>query len=234
MLGLDRPDQGTIQQIFQSTAAWTAVFTTLNALLLRQRSLGFNNRAVSLLHALVALTLCPAALNWQHPFSGYGQKTTDYQRFVMNISLGYFTYDMLCCLYIDLDFANVAHHLCTTLGLAVGVCNGVSGTELTFCLLLMEVSNPFLHGRFLLKELGWKQTHLSVINDLAFAISFFVCRLLIGPVVVYYTLVCPSSPTIVKVGGIGIQVVSLFWFYKIAQIAIGKTSKQRSKGHKLQ
>lgn len=26
-----------------------------------------------------------------------------------------------------------------------------SGAELTFCLLLMEVSNPFLHGRFLLK-----------------------------------------------------------------------------------
>ena len=47
------------------------------------------------------------------------------QRFVMNISLGYFTYDMLCCLVIDLDFANVAHHLCTMLGLAVGVCNGV-------------------------------------------------------------------------------------------------------------
>lgn len=47
------------------------------------------------------------------------------QRFLMNISLGYFTYDMLCCLYIDWDFANVAHHLCTMLGLAVGVCNGV-------------------------------------------------------------------------------------------------------------
>ena len=85
--------------------------------------------------------------------------------------------------------------------------------------------------------------------QLAFAISFFVCRLLIGPVVVYYTWVCPSSPMIVKVivathsgcvvtvdcclaaahhvkrdachiqvGGIGIQVVSLFWFYKIAQV----------------
>ena len=47
------------------------------------------------------------------------------QRFLMNTSLGYFTYDMLCCLYIDWDFANVAHHLCTMLGLAVGVCNGV-------------------------------------------------------------------------------------------------------------
>ena len=43
----------------------------------------------------------------------------------MNVSLGYFAYDMLCCLYINWDFANVAHHLCTMLGLAVGVCNGV-------------------------------------------------------------------------------------------------------------
>ena len=56
---------------------------------------------------------------WALTIFGYAQ------RFVMNISLGYFTYDMLCCLYIDLDFANVAHHFCTMLGLAVGVCNGV-------------------------------------------------------------------------------------------------------------
>ncbi|KAL0047282.1 hypothetical protein WJX82_011596 [Trebouxia sp. C0006] len=185
MLGLDKPDQATLQQIGISTAAWAAVFVIINAIILRRRSLGFNNRLVSFLHALVALVLCPAALNWQHPLSGFGQTTTNYQRSVMNLSLGYFTYDMLCCLYIDLDFANVVHHLCTMLGLAVGVCNGVSGAELTFCLLLMEVSNPFLHGRFLMK--------------IAFAVSFFICRLLIGPAVIYYTLICPTSPMIVKV-----------------------------------
>lgn len=51
----------------------------------------------------------------------------------MNLSLGYFTYDMLCCLYIDLDFANVVHHLCTMLGLAVGVCNGVVSSTPCCC-----------------------------------------------------------------------------------------------------
>lgn len=50
------------------------------------------------------------------------------QRLVLNISLGYFAYDTLCCLYIDFDYANVLHHLCTMLGLAVGVCNGVVST----------------------------------------------------------------------------------------------------------
>ena len=78
MLGLDKPDQATVQQILQSTAAWTAVFASL-AGLLRQRRLGFKNRAVSLLRGLLAIVLCAAALNWRHPFSGYGQKTTDYQ-----------------------------------------------------------------------------------------------------------------------------------------------------------
>lgn len=79
--------------------------------------------------------------------------------------------------------------------------------------------------------------------QIAFAISFFICRLLVGPAVIYYTLICPTSPMIVKVtmpfvwcllwqefpawlwfcwhaqvGGVGIQIVSLFWFYKIAQV----------------
>lgn len=229
MLGLDKPDHTVLTEIGTSTAAWSAVFVLINTVLLRRRSLAFNNRVVSLLHALVALLVCPVALNWHHPLSGFGQKTTDYQRFAMNLSLGYFTYDMLCCLYISLDVADLAHHLCTMLGLAVGVCNGVSGAELTFCLLLMEVSNPFLHGRFLMKELGWKETSLSSMNDIAFAVSFFICRLLVGPAVVYYTLKCPTSPMIVKVGGIGIQVVSLFWFYKIVQIVTRKASKGAKK-----
>lgn len=55
------------------------------------------------------------------------------QRFAMNLSLGYFTYDMLCCLYISLDVADLAHHLCTMLGLAVGVCNGVVSSTLIDC-----------------------------------------------------------------------------------------------------
>ena len=79
MLGLDKPDQGTLQQISTITAAWSAVFVITNAVLFKRRTLNFNNRLVSCLHALVALVLCPAALDWQHPFSGFGQKTSHSQ-----------------------------------------------------------------------------------------------------------------------------------------------------------
>ena len=79
MLGLDKPDHIVLREIGTSTAAWSAVFVLINTVLLRRRSLAFNNRVVSLLHALVALLVCPVALNWHHPLSGFGQKTTDYQ-----------------------------------------------------------------------------------------------------------------------------------------------------------
>ena len=42
---------------------------------------------------------------------------------VLTISLGYFLYDTAVCFILDRDPWNAAHHLCTILGLLVGVCN---------------------------------------------------------------------------------------------------------------
>ena len=93
------------------------------------------------------------------------------------MSVGYFIYDTVCCMAIHLDWANMLHHTASLLGMAVGIAQGwvracmrgcfagkccgakltsggtavQSGSELVLCLLLMEVSNPFLHTRFMLK-----------------------------------------------------------------------------------
>ena len=75
MFGLDAPDALTRQEITISFFAWWAIFA-LSVFLLWRRSWGFRNRAVSFLHAVVALVLCPAALDWRHPFSGFGEQTT--------------------------------------------------------------------------------------------------------------------------------------------------------------
>jgi hypothetical protein len=42
----------------------------------------------------------------------------------MEVSLAYFVYDLLCCLFIELDAVSLAHHVCTIAGLAVGVFQG--------------------------------------------------------------------------------------------------------------
>ena len=68
-----------------------------------------------------------------------------------------------------------------------------------------------------MQEVGKQHTKAALVNDLLFVSTFFVCRLLCGPVVVYRTLRCGSSHRVVKWGGAGIQCVSFFWFYRIVQ-----------------
>lgn len=64
---------------------------------------------------------------------------------------------------------------------------------------LQEVSNPFLHLKFILRALRKGNQQLMLVNDAAFALSFFVCRLLVGPFVVWATVASPTTPWIVKV-----------------------------------
>eukprot|EP00884_Botryococcus_braunii_P006540 jgi/Botrbrau1/15888/Bobra.40_1s0071.1 len=207
---------------------WTSAFVLIRYGLLPHHSADFSNRFVSLLHALVTVPLAIAAMR-SPVFASFGQRTSDSELRVLTMSLGYFVYDTICCSLIDFDLPSFIHHLCTILGLSVGVCLRKSGGELTACLLLMEMSNPFLHLRYMLKESRMESSSFAVLNDMAFAVSFIICRVLIGPLVVYHTLTCSSSSTFVKVGGLGVQLVSLFWFYKVAQ-TLRRKFKQRLKG----
>ena len=65
-----------------------------------------------------------------------------------------------------------------------------------------------------------------------FALLFFVCRLVAGPFVVHATVMSPTTPMVVKAGGVGILVVSLVWFRKIVAVAMHKARK--SKGAKAE
>ena len=38
--------------------------------------------------------------------------------------MGYFLYDTVCCMAIELDLANLLHHACSLLGMAVGIVQG--------------------------------------------------------------------------------------------------------------
>ncbi len=72
----------------------------------------------------------------------------------------------------------------------------------------------------------------STLAQLLFALLFFVCRLVAGPLVVYATVTSPTTPMVVKAGGVGILVVSLVWFQKIAAIALHKLRKSRKQAAK--
>ncbi|KAI5074226.1 hypothetical protein GOP47_0010187 [Adiantum capillus-veneris] len=142
----------------------------------------------------------------------------------MTVSLAYFVYDFFCCLFdTTIDYSNVVHHTVSISSLAYSVFDNKCGTEIVMCLWLSELSNPFMHARELLKELGLKDTILALANDICFALVFGFARVVLGPYLVYLT-VFADNPIMVKVGALGIQFVSIFWFYKIARMAVYKLS----------
>lgn len=211
-----------------ATASWTGAFFCAR-LWCRGRSGDFANRVVSIVHALVAVALAVPALDWGAPLASVGQPNSLAAQRCLEVSLAYFAYDTLCSLAVAPDAVGLAHHVCTLAGLLVGVRTGACGTELVACLLLMEVSNPSMHLNQLLKEAGRSDSALATANGVLFALLFFLCRLVVGPIVVAATLRSPSTPLVVKAGGVGILAVSLVWFRTILKIALYKLSKARGK-----
>ncbi|CAN6446532.1 unnamed protein product [Victoria cruziana] len=91
---------------------------------------------------------------------------------------------------------------------------------------LTELSSPFLHLRELLKEIGYKDTNLNFAADLSFALIFTMARMVGGPYLAYVTL-NSDNPFLIKAMATGLQLVSAFWFYKIARMIGYKLAKRK-------
>lgn len=165
--------------------------------------------------------------DWKNPLLGIASPSSPPQMRAITVSLAYFIYDFGCCLLdTPVDYTTAVHHLLTILGLAYGFVRGDCGTELLACLWLMELSNPSMHLRELLKEVGVRESPLNLANDLLFVLLFTFARMVVGPYVCALT-VSGRSPVAVKIGAIGIQVVSAFWFYKIVRMVYFKLFKKK-------
>ncbi|KAM3337868.1 uncharacterized protein LOC107849809 isoform X3 [Capsicum annuum] len=99
------------------------------------------------------------------------------------------------------------------------------GSEMVAALWITEISSPFLHLRELLKELGYRDTDLNFAADVLFAIIFTIARMIGGPYLSYVTL-SADNPIIIKAMALGLQLVSVFWFYKIARMVMYKLSRR--------
>ncbi|KAF3792166.1 hypothetical protein EJ110_NYTH12053 [Nymphaea thermarum] len=82
---------------------------------------------------------------------------------------------------------------------------------------LAEISSPLLHLRELLKEIRYKDTNLNFAADLSFAVIFTTARMVGGPYLTYVTLNA-DNPFLIKAMAVGLQLLSAFWFYKIARM----------------
>ncbi|XP_051139108.1 uncharacterized protein LOC127256918 isoform X2 [Andrographis paniculata] len=142
----------------------------------------------------------------------------------LGVTVAYLMYDLVCCLFDhnNLKFDNTIHHLVSITGLLSGLAYQRCGSEMVAALWITEISSPFLHLRELLKELGYKNTDLNLAADIVFAVIFTFARMVGGPYLTYVTLSAPNNPFLIKAMALGLQLVSAFWFYKIARMVIYK------------
>ncbi|KAL2504054.1 LAG1 and CLN8 (TLC) lipid-sensing domain containing protein [Abeliophyllum distichum] len=92
---------------------------------------------------------------------------------------------------------------------------------------ITEISSPFLHLRELLKEMGYNNTDLNLAADIMFAVIFTFARMVGGPYLAYVTL-SANNPLLIKAMAVGLQLVSAFWFYKIARMVMYKLYRRTS------
>ncbi|XP_075651769.1 uncharacterized protein LOC142622211 isoform X1 [Castanea sativa] len=208
--------------------SWSTIFL-LTRRVFPKLSFDFSNRVVSAIHATLAVILASLTVqDWRCPVCPLASKSSPKQMQTLAMSLSYMIYDMVCCLFdkqVKLD--NSIHHLVSIVGFGAGLAYKKCGSEMVAALWITEISSPFLHLRELLKELGYKDTDLSLVADILFAVIFTFARMGGGPYLTYVTLVA-NNPFLIKAMALGLQLVSAFWFYKIVLMVRYKLTKRTS------
>ncbi|XP_038716502.1 TLC domain-containing protein 5-like isoform X2 [Tripterygium wilfordii] len=207
--------------------SWSITFLVIRRILLPNRSFGFCNRVVSTIHAALAVILASLSVeDWSCPVCPLASQSSPSQMKAIAVSLSYLIYDLICSLFdkqAGLD--NTIHHLVSIVGSVAGLTYKRCGSEMAAALWMTEISSPFLHAREILKELGYKDTDLNFAADMSFAVIFSTARMVGGPFLTYVTLRA-ANPFIIKAMALGLQLVSAFWFYKIARMAMYKLRRR--------
>ncbi|KAI3767123.1 hypothetical protein L2E82_17209 [Cichorium intybus] len=219
-------DYDKVYLVVSGVISWTSAF-----LLIRKsfpkRSFDFSNRIVSTIHAVFAVVLSSMSVqDWRCPVCPLASNSSPLQMRALAITLAYLIYDLVCCLFDkNIKIDNSVHHLVSILGIGAGLAYEKCGSEMVAALWITEISSPFLHFREILKELGHKDTDLNLAADVLFAVIFTLARMCFGPYLCYVTL-SANNPFLIKAMALGLQLVSAFWFYKIARMVKYKLIKR--------
>ncbi|KAJ6306422.1 hypothetical protein OIU78_021690 [Salix suchowensis] len=219
-------EEHILRIIILGIISWATAFQLLRKFL-PKRSFEFCNRLVSTVHATLAVTLASLSVeDWTCPVCPPASKPSPSQMQTLAVSLSYLIYDLICCQFdkrVTID--NTIHHLVSIVGIGAGLVYGKCGSELIAALCITELSSPFLHLRELLKELGHGGTDLSLVADILFAAVFSFARMGFGPCLTWVTLTA-NNPLVIKAMAVGLQLVSAYWFYKIARMMNYKLTKR--------
>ena len=173
----------------------------------RETELDFRNRLVSFCHGMLALILSAKQV-FQIPYA-CGDSTTVFEYFILVNSGGYFTYDLVGMKVFGLlTFDMLIHHLMCIGGIVVMVLEGHDTCHVVAGLFIAEVSNPPMHIRVMLRNLGMRYTLSYEVAEICYFSIFFMGRMVFGHSIVYATISCESAHWLGKLVSLGVLLQS--------------------------
>jgi hypothetical protein len=150
----------------------------------KKTELDFRNRCVSFLHGSLALFLTAYQVFFLPRICG--DQTTQIVYLTLANSGGYFLYDIVCMkIFGLLDLDMLVHHLLCAGGIVGVLCAGSDAAYVVGGLFLAEVSNPPMHVRMMLRNVGKRYTLAYEYAEYCYFFMFFVGRMLWGQPYVY-------------------------------------------------
>ena len=134
-----------------------------------------------------------------------GDVTTTAGYFILINSAGYFTYDVVgMYLFGLLEIDMMIHHSLCIFGIIMVVLSGHDTCHVVAGLFVAEVSNPAMHMRVMLRNIGKRYTLAYEYAEYCYFIMFFFGRVIMGHPVVYQTLTCESMNPLGKFVSFGV------------------------------
>lgn len=154
-------------------------------------------------------------------FDAIGMPSSPLEVTIMQISLGYFLFDVIWCIkYQSGDLFMLVHHFASIAGLICGLWLGSSGAELIATVAGAEFSNPMLQARWFLREAGMYDSFYGFTADTMFAFTFASIRFTFGSALLYCVLRELRTHWFLIIGACVLYAVSIVWFVQIVRMYI--------------
>ncbi len=172
-------------------------------------------RIVSIIHALF-ITILSFIDFFSYQTSKCGQSNNNLQNFILCTSLGYFLYDTIACVLLDVsDIEMVFHHCSVMFGYYSGISFNHSAAEMIRGLLVADVSNPMMHSRQIIRNYGLKHTKIYFYMDVIYMFIYIIARSIFGAIACYFTVFCKSNLFIVKIAGFSVWAQSVLFMKRM-------------------
>lgn len=169
------------------------------------------NRIISCLHSSIGVTLCLYDYLFLQSV-GFCSANSNFENYFICFTLGYFIYDLICCILLDLyDKELICHHLFCISGLSIQLVMDFYGMEAIRAYILSEVTNPIMHIRIILRTYGLKFTKLYLCLEFLYIVIYIIARGILAPIEVFNLLFnCLTKFIVYKFCAILLLLLSLY------------------------